>query len=88
MMSDPEKTALDYLNNWRNANARVTELEAENTKLQTHLARLKLRATAVVEDNPFCTYRKPDATDCYGVNGVLLWLLRQNIEEVEDEVVY
>jgi len=29
-----ERTALDYLNNWRSTQARVSELEAENARLK------------------------------------------------------
>ena len=32
-MSDPKKTTLDYLNNWRNAQEKISQLEAENTGL-------------------------------------------------------
>ena len=53
---------------------RIDELQAEN-------ARLTLRATAVVEDNYLCTDRKPNATDSYGVNAVLLWLLRKEVSD-------
>ena len=33
-MSDPKQTALDYLNNWRNALVRITNLEEENERLR------------------------------------------------------
>ena len=33
-MSDPKQTALDYLNNWRNAQVRITKLEEENERLR------------------------------------------------------
>ena len=32
-MSDPKQTTLDYLNNWRNAQVRITKLESENERL-------------------------------------------------------
>ena len=37
-MSDYEKTSRDYLQNWRNAQVRVTELEAKLTKEKQHNA--------------------------------------------------
>ena len=60
----------------------VQEAMDRVAKLNTENERLTLRATAVVEDNYLCKDRKPNATDSYGVNAVLLWLLRK---EVSDE---
>ena len=33
-MSETKQTALDYLNNWRNAQVRITKLEEENERLR------------------------------------------------------
>ena len=60
------------------------KLTAANARIEG----LKLRATAVVEDNYLCTDKKPDSFDSYGINGVLLWQLRQELkleQEKSDE---
>ena len=47
---------------------------------EAKMAGLKLRATAVVEDNQFLEDKKPRSADYYGVNAKLLWLLKQELE--------
>ena len=55
----------------------IAELEAQLAELKDENANLRMRAQAVVDDNHYCTDKKPDNRDSYGVNGVLLWLLRR-----------
>ena len=37
-MSDPKQTALDYLNNWRDAQTKIAELEATIAELKAVIA--------------------------------------------------
>jgi len=83
-MSKPAVSLLECFDKYANElDAEIALLQAENAKLKAKNERLTLRATAVVEDNYLRTDRKPDATDSYNVNAVLLWLLEK---EVTDEI--
>ena len=56
-MCDPKKTALDYLNNWRNAQEKISQLEAEVAELREALTEI-----VAVED-----YGLAPASDCRNI---------------------
>ena len=68
------KTKMSYMEVWDEREARIKELEAEREIL-------RLRAQAVVDYNEFYTDKKPETTNCYGINGILLWQLRKALEQ-------
>jgi hypothetical protein len=57
------------------------ELEAKLEVAEAENARLRLRATAVIEDNYLTANakKKPSMTDSYGINAVLLWHLKSEV---------
>ena len=64
--------------------ARLVQQAQRIAELAFEYDKLREAAQAVVEDNNFCNDKKPSPTDCYGINGVLLWKLRKSLEQEDN----
>jgi hypothetical protein len=73
----------DYVEDWVSGHIAVAWMEDKQ-----RIQELELRIDAVLNDNTYIANatKKPGMHDCYGINAVLLWQLKQAREVVDEHL--